>query len=62
MQFRVKSNGNLLNKVGFLLENKQFILYKLLDLSIRILGNLETYKLQGKKSQQFLKTPQLDFT
>lgn len=61
MQLSAKSNGNLLNEVILLLENNQFVLYKLLDLSIRILGNLETHKLQGKKSQQFLMT-QLDYT
>lgn len=61
MQLRAKSNGNLLNEVILLLENNQFVLYKLLDLSFRILGNLETHKLQGKKSQPFLMT-QLDYT
>ena len=53
MQLRAKSNGNLLNKVIFLLENNQLVLYKLLDLSIRILGNLETHKLQGKNQNHF---------
>lgn len=48
-----QSNGNLLNKVIFLLENNQFVLCKLLDLTIRILGNLETHKLQAKNHNNF---------
>lgn len=61
MQPRAKSNGNLLNKVIFLLKNNPFAVSKILDLSTRILHNLGTDKLQGKNHNDFLMTPQLDY-
>lgn len=53
MQLRAKNNGNLLNKVIFLLKNNQFAAFKLLDLSTRMLLNLGTDTLKGNITMIF---------